>query len=152
MRKLQVATALLLAVLVVAGARVATLLEKPPPLLAAPELVVQGKAVFQESCLHCHRDIPLSERVRGWSLERAYRTLGELPKLTASMPPFHGTEEERRAVAAYLYAMGKGEAETAGSSSRPTAAPRTAPASAGADEPPPPSGGAPSPAPAQPAR
>ena len=41
-----------------------------------------------------------------WSAERAYEALGRLPALYPAMPPFHGTDDERRALALYLARLG----------------------------------------------
>jgi mono/diheme cytochrome c family protein len=78
----------------------------PPPLQRTPEALALGERVLASRCLHCHSDIPLAPRVAGWSPERAYEALGRLPQLYAAMPPFHGTDEERRALAVYLSALG----------------------------------------------
>jgi mono/diheme cytochrome c family protein len=83
----------------------------PPPLVESPEAVVAGRAVFVHRCIGCHRDVPLQRRVAGWSAERAYQVIGRLPSVPrAYMPPFPGTEEERRALAVFLAALGAGRA------------------------------------------
>jgi mono/diheme cytochrome c family protein len=82
-----------------------------PPLVESPEAVAAGQAVFAFRCTPCHRDVPLQRRLAGWSPERAYETIGRLPAVTrANMPPFQGTEEERRALAVFLAALGGGRA------------------------------------------
>jgi mono/diheme cytochrome c family protein len=78
----------------------------PPPLRPTPEALALGQRVLASKCLHCHSAIPLAPRVAGWSAERAYEALGRLPQLYPAMPPFHGSEEERRALAVYLAALG----------------------------------------------
>jgi mono/diheme cytochrome c family protein len=81
----------------------------PPPLVETPEAVALGQAVFASRCTGCHRDVPLQRRVAGWSAERAHQVIGRLPKVPrANMPPFLGTEEERRALAIFLSALGAG--------------------------------------------
>lgn len=81
------------------------------PLVESPEAVAAGQAVFAYRCAPCHRDVPLAGRVAGWSAERAYQTIGRLPEVPrANMPPFPGTEEERRALAVFLSALGAGRA------------------------------------------
>jgi mono/diheme cytochrome c family protein len=107
---------LLVAALVVAlaiaatAARVAT--RRPPPvppdLATSPALVAAGRQVVEVRCMGCHREVALGPRIRGWTLARAYVTLGRLPEVYRGMPPFPGTEEDRRAVAAYLAAVGAG--------------------------------------------
>jgi mono/diheme cytochrome c family protein len=104
---------LLVALLGVAAAvtLAASVLERrapPAPLVATPDEVVRGERVFRRWCLHCHSDIPLPSRVRGWSPERAYAVIGRLPEITQAMPPFRGTDEERRALAVYLASLGAG--------------------------------------------
>ncbi len=85
----------------------------PPPLVETPEAVAAGQAVFAARCTGCHRDVRLDGRVAGWSAERAYRTIGRLQDVPrANMPPFPGSEEERRALAVYLAALGAGRART----------------------------------------
>ena len=81
------------------------------PAVETPELVASGERLFADKCLHCHRDVPLTPRVAGWSPQRAYDTLARLPQVTPAMPPFHGTDEDRRAVAAFLAAVGRGRAK-----------------------------------------
>ena len=87
------------------------LLRRPPaPLRPTPEALALGARVLANKCLHCHSAIPLAPRVAGWSAERAYDAIGRLPQLYPAMPPFHGTDDERRALAAYLAALGAGGA------------------------------------------
>ncbi len=78
----------------------------PPPLVATPEALALGERVLARRCLHCHSEIPLAPRVAGWSAERAYEAIGRLPQLYPAMPPFPGTDDERRALAVYLAALG----------------------------------------------
>jgi len=78
----------------------------PPPLVSSPEALALGERVLASRCLHCHAAIPLAPRVAGWTAERAYQALGRLPELYPAMPPFHGTDDERRALAIYLAALG----------------------------------------------
>jgi mono/diheme cytochrome c family protein len=82
-----------------------------PALDESPGAVAAGQAVFAFRCTPCHRDVPLQGRVAGWSAQRAYEVIGRLPEVgRASMPPFQGTEEERRALASFLAALGGGRA------------------------------------------
>ncbi len=87
------------------------LLRPPPaPLRATPEARALGERGLANKCRQCHAAIPLAPRVAGWSAERAYDALGRLPRLYPAMPPFHGTDEERRALALYLAQLGTGGA------------------------------------------
>ena len=79
-------------------------------LAQTPEALARGRAVLAARCLHCHAAIPLAPRVAGWSAERAYDAIGRLPALQPAMPRFAGSEEERRALAVYLSALGAGAA------------------------------------------
>jgi len=85
----------------------------PPPLVETPEAVAAGRAVFAYRCAGCHRDVRLEARVAGWSADRAYEVLGRLQDVPrANMPRFPGSEEDRRAVAVFLAALGAGRATT----------------------------------------
>jgi mono/diheme cytochrome c family protein len=82
-----------------------------PPLVETPEAVAAGQAVFAYRCMGCHRDVSLPPRIAGWSAERAYQTIGQLPQVPkANMPAFPGTEDDRRVLAVYLQALGAGRA------------------------------------------
>jgi mono/diheme cytochrome c family protein len=101
------ALAVVLAGLAAWGAARLGLLEPArAPLVSSPEAIARGRSVYARACRHCHDDIPLERRVAGWSAERAYETLGRLPELTPSMPPFRGSEDERRDLALFLAALG----------------------------------------------
>lgn len=79
----------------------------PAPAPAAPgSSMARGRQVLEENCLVCHREPKLRTLVRGWTEDRAFDLLGRLPSLNPAMPPFDGTDEERRALAAYLSAAG----------------------------------------------
>jgi mono/diheme cytochrome c family protein len=45
---------------------------------------------------------PITERLRGRSAAAFYELIGRLPQVREEMPPFSGTEDERRALAQYL--------------------------------------------------
>jgi len=81
--------------------------------LAVPpaSLVAAGRRVMEYRCLTCHRDVPLRTRVAGWTEPFAFEAIGRLPKLNPAMPAFAGSEEERRALAAWLTALGAGQAD-----------------------------------------
>jgi mono/diheme cytochrome c family protein len=84
--------------------------ERPRPIVATPGVRARGEQVFAAWCLHCHADVPLARRVAGWSPERAYAVIGRLPEVSPAMPPFRGTDEERRALAVYVASLGAGGA------------------------------------------
>jgi len=105
--------------LVAAWAWDAGLLRPPPDLRPTPVSLARGREVLERRCLHCHAAIPLAPRVRGWTAERAYEAVGRLPSLYPAMPPFGGTEEERRALAIYLSALGSEPGPAAGPSTLP---------------------------------
>lgn len=79
----------------------------PPP----RPLVAAGRRVMEYRCLGCHRDVPLRKRVAGWTEPFAFEAIGRLPKLNPGMPAFAGSVEERRALAAWLTALGAGLAD-----------------------------------------
>lgn len=86
-------------------------LESPPAPPPSGDRIEAGRRVLAYRCLMCHRDLPLRPRVKGWTEPFAYQALGRLQKLNGGMPPFGGDDEERRALAAYLSALGAGQAE-----------------------------------------
>ena len=95
------------------GAAVDAGLFAPPraPLVETAEAVAAGGEVYLYRCSPCHRDVPLARRVAGWSADRAYDTIGRLQEHPrANMPPFPGTEADRRVLALWLSAVGGGRA------------------------------------------
>lgn len=80
--------------------------EPAPPEAPAGDATARGRRVLEESCLVCHREAKLRSLVLGWTEEKAFDAIGRLPSLNPAMPDFEGTEEERRALAAYLSAAG----------------------------------------------
>ena len=91
----------------------AGLLDPPPaPIVVTPELVAAGRKVYRERCHSCHTDIPLHKRIAGWDPMHAYDVVGKLQTIGKEgkrpMPPFPGTKEDRRAVAAWLSELGAG--------------------------------------------
>jgi len=85
-------------------------LEPPPaPVVVTPEAVARGRVVYRNRCHGCHNDIPLSKRVAGWSADQAYAIIGNLPKRYKAMPAFAGDDAERRALAAWVHALGAGQ-------------------------------------------
>ncbi len=73
--------------------------------LEAPAAPGAGLAVFEEHCAACHGSEaawPIGPRLRGRSAAELYDALGRLPQLREEMPPFSGSDDERRALAGYL--------------------------------------------------
>jgi mono/diheme cytochrome c family protein len=67
--------------------------------------VAGGGAVFEQHCSACHGPDaawPITDRLRGRSAGDLYELIGRLPQVREEMPPFAGTEAERRALARYL--------------------------------------------------
>jgi len=80
--------------------------------LEAPAPAGTGAAAFEEHCAACHgaeSEWPIGDRLRGRSESDFYELIGRLPQVREEMPPFAGSEEERRALARHL----AGLAETA---------------------------------------
>jgi mono/diheme cytochrome c family protein len=64
-----------------------------------------GAEAFEQHCSACHgpdSTWPVGDRLRGRSAAEFYEMIGRLPQVREEMPPFSGTEEERRALAQYL--------------------------------------------------
>jgi len=73
-----------------------------------PSGVADGAALFEANCAMCHGDSgewPIARVIRGRDARWLYDALGRLPQLKDVMPPFEGTEEERRALADWLAAV-----------------------------------------------
>jgi cytochrome bd-type quinol oxidase subunit 1/mono/diheme cytochrome c family protein len=66
---------------------------------------IDGAAIFDSHCGACHghdSEWQIAPRVTGKSEQQLYDALGRLPQLNDMMPPFDGTDAERRALAKYL--------------------------------------------------
>jgi mono/diheme cytochrome c family protein len=64
-----------------------------------------GAAAFETHCAACHApdgDWPITVRLGGRDAAAWYDLLGRLDLVNANMPPFLGSEDERRALADYL--------------------------------------------------
>ncbi|HEX9186034.1 MAG TPA: c-type cytochrome, partial [Vicinamibacteria bacterium] len=67
-----------------------------------------GGAVFEEHCAACHgpeSEWPIGDRLRGRSESDFYEMIGRLAQVREEMPPFAGTEDERRALARHLASL-----------------------------------------------
>jgi mono/diheme cytochrome c family protein len=65
----------------------------------------RGAEAFERHCSACHgpeSSWPITDRLRGRAGRDFYELIGRLPQVREEMPPFAGTEEERRALAQYL--------------------------------------------------
>jgi mono/diheme cytochrome c family protein len=72
-----------------------------------------GASLFEENCAMCHgpdSDWPLLERIAGRSEAELYEEIGDLEAVSDMMPPFEGTDEERRALASWLATAAAGGA------------------------------------------
>ena len=70
-----------------------------------PAPAAAGAGVFARNCAACHgpqAPWPIADRLRGRSAGEFYALIGRLPQVREEMPPFAGSEDERRALAQYL--------------------------------------------------
>jgi mono/diheme cytochrome c family protein len=85
--------------LALAGGATPESLAKAPPAAGAA-----GPAFFEANCSMCHGadgEFPLARAPRR-TADEFYDLLGRLPDVNEMMPPFPGTDAERRAVADHL--------------------------------------------------
>ena len=83
----------------------ASLEGEPEPVVERPEAGGPGAAAFEAHCEACHSpdgDWPIAARLGGRDAAAWYDLLGRLDLVNANMPPFVGSEDERRALADYL--------------------------------------------------
>jgi mono/diheme cytochrome c family protein len=76
--------------------------------VTAENMVEAGEEYFRLQCASCHAVDGyngIRPLVNGWSEEYTFDQLEHLDTLKEIMPPFLGTDEERRAVAAYLASL-----------------------------------------------
>jgi len=67
-----------------------------------------GQVVFEENCLICHAeeaDWPMSGLVRKRNSSEMFDVVGKLPELNPIMPPFEGTDQQRKELAEFLAAL-----------------------------------------------
>jgi mono/diheme cytochrome c family protein len=68
-----------------------------------------GKYLYEMECRYCHTIDGVNSikaRIKGWSESAIYQRIGSLNSpVTPFMPPFVGTDEERRALAAFLASL-----------------------------------------------
>jgi mono/diheme cytochrome c family protein/cytochrome bd-type quinol oxidase subunit 1 len=73
--------------------------------LEAPAAAGGGADAFEQHCAACHgpdSPWPITDHLRGRSAGEFYEMIGRLPQVREEMPPFAGSEDERRALAQYL--------------------------------------------------
>ena len=91
--------------------------------LDAPAATTGGGEVFERYCAACHGSDapwPITDRLRGRAAGDFYELIGRLSQVREEMPPFAGSEDERRALAqhlASLAATAPGDAPAGGDSS-----------------------------------
>lgn len=70
-----------------------------------------GEELFRMQCIACHsidgprRSRVMTERAKGWSEEALAAFIPQMHTIRPVMPPFAGTDEEVKALAAYLHKM-----------------------------------------------
>jgi mono/diheme cytochrome c family protein len=73
--------------------------------LEDPAPAGDGAAVFEQHCSACHGPEsawPIGPRLAARAEAELFELLGRLPQVREEMPPFSGSDEERRALAQYL--------------------------------------------------
>ena len=76
--------------------------------LDAPAATGGGAEVFEGHCAACHgpeAPWPITDRLRGRGASDFYDLVGRLPQVREEMPPFAGSEDERRALAQHLASL-----------------------------------------------
>ena len=76
--------------------------------LDEPDATHGGAEVFERHCTACHgpeSPWPITDRLRGRAAGDFYELIGHLPQVREEMPPFAGSEDERRALAQHLASL-----------------------------------------------
>jgi mono/diheme cytochrome c family protein len=76
--------------------------------LEAPAAAGGGAEAFETHCSACHgaeSPWPIADRLRGRTAADFHDLIGRLPQVREEMPPFTGSEEERRALAEHLASL-----------------------------------------------
>ena len=76
----------------------------------------EGEAVYRLQCLRCHEVEGyngMTPLVRDWNAPLIFTTLDHLDQIKGFMPPFIGSADEKRALAAYLMTMTKAGVDSA---------------------------------------
>jgi mono/diheme cytochrome c family protein len=75
-----------------------------------PDFIQKGQALFGNNCATCHTIGGLNDirdRVNGRPEDAVYVILGHTNDIVPFMPPFAGTDAERRVMAKYLYTLAR---------------------------------------------
>jgi len=84
----------------------------PPEPVEEVAGVKTGAGLFDENCSMCHDpdgDMRIQRMLKGRSADQLFAALEHLPRLNPAMPPFDGTDVERRILADYLAGLEKTE-------------------------------------------
>jgi len=77
-----------------------------------PDPIKQGVYLFAQNCSSCHTISGINDikdRVQGRTEDGIYVILGHTREMVPFMPPFSGTEEERKILAHFFFALSEGE-------------------------------------------
>lgn len=77
-----------------------------------PNLIKKGSYLFAKNCSGCHTVDGLNDirdRIKGKPEDALYVLIGNLHKVASFMPPFTGTDHERRILANFLYRLENGQ-------------------------------------------
>jgi mono/diheme cytochrome c family protein len=82
----------------------------PAAIASEAAAAATGARSFEDNCAMCHgpeSQWPIAGLIRGRTVEEFQEILGRLPEINEMMPPFQGTDEERRALAEHLSGLGR---------------------------------------------
>lgn len=83
-----------------------------PEGVEAGDFLSRGRKVMEGFCLSCHvldgppSKNPLRPKVRGWTQDLAYQTVGRLSRMNPGMIDYDGPDADRQALAAWLAVVG----------------------------------------------
>ncbi|MFW2366952.1 MAG: c-type cytochrome [Desulforhopalus sp.] len=69
---------------------------------------VQGRLLFEDNCSACHEQGDLSEALLDQDKEKVFTLFATLDEISDEMEPFHGTAQEKEALADFLTGLNKG--------------------------------------------
>ena len=73
-----------------------------------PEVIKQGAYLFAQNCSMCHTIGGINDiktKVKGRPEDGIFVIIGHTHEMVPFMPPFSGTEDERRTMARFLYQL-----------------------------------------------